>query len=525
MSGIGTHELTADIAYKYAIVSSRNVDLARAQDTIDNSVLVLNNILPDEYINNVNKIRESDLTQELQNKINEPIIDLPDWVGSNKPNYTAAEVGAVAANQGSYNAGKKLVIGLNGTVGVGEIELGANANIEYVRNEKQNILYLSDSIADIENSVVPENCVRTNNEFVFTNLTSGQKIIIPTTCLQGRKYLVRLVVSAPQENLVHTVLGNKYKIDMYNGTINCFSGFIADGNNSNLEIQFNGNKATYTISEVKIQELVTPEISTDSFVYQFGNVTAGSFSATDICSYWNAVPSMQSTMNKAECVTRNVALGQNALSNLITGTRTVAIGSYAGSALKYSDRNIIIGSDALWQSKEAIDNVVIGKAALGKMKYIDGILTMGVANYNVAIGSSAMSGSGMSDDGLGLYTPEYNVAIGYGAGTYTKNGSVCVGYSSGRGRGIGEVAIGKNSGSKSYDLPTNCICIGTDSGYNIGSSSSDMKQIINSIVIGYNAKANKSNQIVIGNSSITEVIIANKKIIFNEGGAITWENL
>ena len=78
------------------------------------------------------------------------------------------------------------------------------------------------------------------------------------------------------------------------------------------------------------------------------------------------------------------------------------------------------------------------------------------------------------------------------------------------------IYIGKNSGSKSYDLPTNCICIGTNAGYNLGSSSSDMKPIVNSIVIGYDVKANKSNQIVIGNSSITEVIIANKKIIFNE---------
>ena len=522
----GVHNLTADIPYKYAIVSSRkNVNLTLAQNTIDNAVLTVNNILPTDYIDNHNFIRESDLTQELQNKINEPIIDLPDWVGPNKPNYTASEVGAVAKSQGSYNAGKNLVVGLDGTVGIGEIEQGVNANIEYVRNEKQNILYLSDNIADIDNSVIPENCVRVNNEFVLTNLTSGQKIIIPTTCLQGRKYFVRLTVSEPKEGLVYTVLGNKHKIDMYNGAINCFSGFIADGNNSNLEVQFNGNRTSYTLSEVKIQELVTPEISTDSFVYQFGNVTAGSFSATDICSYWNAVPSMQSTMNKAECVTRNVALGYCALLNLITGTRTVAIGSFSGSALKHSDRNIIIGSDALWQTEEAVDNVVIGKAALGKMKRIGGVLTMGVSNYNVAIGSDAMTGSGMSDDGLELYTPEYNVAIGYQAGFLTKNGSVCIGHAAGYGRGIGEVAIGKNSGSKSYDLPTNCICIGTNSGYNLGSSSSDMKQIVNSIVIGYNAKSNKSNQIVIGNSSITEVIIANKKIFFNDGGTVTWETI
>ena len=38
------------------------------------------------------------------------------WVAANKPSYTASDVGAVAANQGSGNAGKFLVVGSDGVV-------------------------------------------------------------------------------------------------------------------------------------------------------------------------------------------------------------------------------------------------------------------------------------------------------------------------------------------------------------------------------------------------------------------------
>ena len=46
----------------------------------------------------------------------------------------------------------------------------------------------------------------------------------------------------------------------------------------------------------------------------------------------------------------------------------------------------------------------------------------------------------------------------------------------------------------------------------------------NSTALGNGASANKSNQVVIGNSAVEEVVFCgNKKIIFNADGSVTWE--
>ena len=55
---------------------------------------------------------------------------------------------------------------------------------------------------------------------------------------------------------------------------------------------------------------------------------------------------------------------------------------------------------------------------------------------------------------------------------------------------------------------------------------STRKQYENCIAIGKDADCTKNNQMVLGSSAITEVILmGNKKLIFNSDGTVTWEEI
>lgn len=61
-------------------------------------------------------------------------------------------------------------------------------------------------------------------------------------------------------------------------------------------------------------------------------------------------------------------------------------------------------------------------------------------------------------------------------------------------------------------------------GANGGGSS--VNQLNNVILLGNNIKASKDSQMILGSTAQTEVILlGNKKLIFNEDGSVTWEQI
>jgi hypothetical protein len=125
----------------------------------------------------------------------------------------------------------------------------------------------------------------------------------------------------------------------------------------------------------------------------------------------------------------------------------------------------------MWQCKKAQDNVVIGRSALGKTGEYAEMLN------NVAIGFASMSNQHSSS--------RDSVSVGYQSNIYGTAYSVFIG--------------------------SNCTTTSTNAG------------ITNAIAIGYNASATKSNQCVLGNASVSEFVLGNKKLIFNQDGTVSWE--
>ena len=61
-------------------------------------------------------------------------------------------------------------------------------------------------------------------------------------------------------------------------------------------------------------------------------------------------------------------------------------------------------------------------------------------------------------------------------------------------------------------------------GANGGGSS--VNQLNNVILLGNNIKASKDSQMILGSTAQTEVILlGNKKLIFNEDGSVTWDQI
>lgn len=174
-----------------------------------------------------------------------------------------------------------------------------------------------------------------------------------------------------------------------------------------------------------------------------GNVFIGR--AGNVTMAWDGVNSYTAA--------RNVAIGESAMLNNTTGYFNNAIGFEALKANTTGAGNAVLGSRALLANTTAHDNAAIG----------DNALYSNTTGYeNQAVGYKA----------LYLNTLGYhNVAIGYSAGYNVTEGF-------------------RNT------------FLGDETNVNSGIAAT----VNNSTAIGYSANITASNQIVLGNSSVTEVV-------------------
>ena len=186
-----------------------------------------------------------------------------------------------------------------------------------------------------------------------------------------------------------------------------------------------------------------------------------------------------------------VAIGSSALYSLTSGEKNVSIGFESMLSQTTGANNTVIGYNALRNADGGeSDNVVIGKEAGININHAS-------ADANVIIGSNAGFGGAGAMSGA--------VAIGANAmnstGSNTQTGTVAVGYSSltALTSGANNVAMGYQSGDTITTGSGNTI-IGTyaDAGANAQ----------NQIVIGQNVTGLADNTVTLGNSSITDVYMA-----------------
>ena len=232
--------------------------------------------------------------------------------------------------------------------------------------------------------------------------------------------------------------------------------------------------------------------------------STGSSAKTNVSFGYEALLNPQSSIE-------NTAVGYRALRNTYNSNnqygQNTAIGSYTLYSNTTGRENTANGSNALYSNTTGIQNTAIGSGALysNTTGYSNNALGTyplysNISGYeNQAFGNNALlyNTTGIRNDAFGtgalMYntTGSYNTAIGY-LSLYVITGGDCnvaVGQ-----RALGGITTGSNN-----------TAVGNNAGYS--------SSFTNSTSIGNNSLATSSNQVKIGNSSVTSI-----------GGYVAWTN-
>lgn len=330
----------------------------------------------------------------------------------------------------------------------------------------------------------------------YTHSSGMNAISLNVQTTNGEVYLFEadVEIADPTIEFCKANFGNNPPCLTYNGTNHISVPLLSDGGQFILTP---ATTKTFKLSNITLKKISDEGIEKILDLY---NIISTNHDKN--YGFWNVLLGA-SSMQDAVGSTRTIAIGNFALNALKSGNRNIAVGTYSMNGMANGENNIAIGVDAMMNVKSAQNCVAIGKGIMGRGKRL---------NNNIAIGSGCIHGSLDSES-------SYNIGIGFDAGyNVTGQSNTCIGYKAGESIGVGvaNVAIGRSVS----------IGAGTNRNTCVGDRSSSAAGVSGSIAIGVLASATKSNQMVLGGSSITEVVMCgNKKIIFNEDGSVTWETI
>lgn len=333
-------------------------------------------------------------------------------------------------------------------------------------------------------------------EFDLSKFNVGEKFILRFNCAG--------ITSESSDVLIS--IGNAPSVKTYNGTSSFTLGFIATGGNLKMTPQSGFASTIKDISICKISEDGDEEITleVDNVYAQLNNF---------ITSFWNvAIGARDNTLNKLVNGSRNIAIGNYALKTIVSGNRNIGIGTFAMPFLTEAENNVAIGADTIYPLTKAKNCVGIGKATLGGSQS---------AEDCVAVGAGAMGVYSLNKDRFKC------VAIGVNSGNSIVDSCTHVGYRAGANvAGARNTSIGYNSlavgNRQTVDITgTDLTCVGSMAQI---ANTDTAKAATNSTAIGANTTITKSNQVIIGDSKVEEIILGGKRIIFNADGTCRWEN-
>lgn len=332
-------------------------------------------------------------------------------------------------------------------------------------------------------------------EFTMASVPNLAKLLI-TFDVQGLSERSDVYISAGESALIKS----------YNGGTQVVAGLIYEG--GNLKVTPTSNFAG-TITNLKCR--VLDDNGTEQYTTSVNNVYCQRNRL--VAGYWNIlIGGKITTASRMQDGTRNIAIGEEALNRMVVGNRNVAIGTYSMPMVTEGENNIAIGSDSIYPVKKAINSISIGKGTMSGKS---------VENC-VALGYGAM----------GLWNFEFIrngcTAIGAYSAVGVINGNTHVGYRAGvNTKGAYNTSVGYNSlgiGTRtSIDIVgENLTCVGHDASV---ANNDTAKAANNSTALGYGATITKSNQVVIGNKQIEEVILGGKRLLFNNDNTVSWETI
>ncbi len=203
---------------------------------------------------------------------------------------------------------------------------------------------------------------------------------------------------------------------------------------------------------------------------------------------------------------KNNAIGIDSLVYNTEGSYNTAIGTSALRSNSTGSNNIAIGDQALYENRVGEWNVSIGNASLssnteGRANMAAGSYSMNMnstGSFNTALGSGSLENgtTGVGNTGVGFLSlidnssGNYNTGIGYLA-------------LSGNSTGFENVGIGLLAGY-SEGVPL----MGNSSSVFIGARAGTLEDgLTNVVVIGAGAQGTRSNQVVLGNSEVSETLL------------------
>ena len=338
---------------------------------------------------------------------------------------------------------------------------------------------------------------------IYTH-TSGydNALVFTLATTKGKKYLAKLTKGIEgNENSILVGIGDKTPIDTYNGELVIYIGMISDG--GSLKV-YPSAKYASTL-EIELYEVVDKSSAKQYISYGRQNIYF-KIGDNDVSGWWNVALGYK-TLEKSENSTRCIGIGTNSLSELISGSRNIAIGTYSSAYIPSGKDNVAIGADTLYPSrKECNSNVAIGRSALGGEENQEtvGIGAEVLSSYSGA-GSSqcVVIGCRASRDLADLKGKSQGcTVVGFEAGVCGNQKNTYIGYKAGR-----------------YCKGSSNIMVGADNGGSVN-------QLNDVIILGNNTKASKDGQMILGSTVQTEVVLlGNKKLIFNEDGSVTWEQI
>lgn len=337
---------------------------------------------------------------------------------------------------------------------------------------------------------------------------------VPTE--EGAAYYINWETTGNYEAALFVSIGSTPGVDTYKGADMPSTAIVSDGG---YLIFTPESKYAQGIQNISIRKIGDGETIITKEVLNFDSNTMEG----NIVGFWNVAIGRRAMMSNQNG-SRNIAVGNEALRTLITGTRNVGVGTFALCYLQHGDRNIAIGADSLWFATHADDCIAIGMAAMS---------TRGNGETNlkecIAIGRDAMHNCDNNARNV--------IAIGRYAGTYATIEDVFVGTRAGyRSGGRGNVAIGDQAfstftqeGDGARDPDTGNLIGDYNTFVGKNADVSDVQTAkYRSTAIGYNAKVEKSDQVVLGGDNVKESLIkgdlivrgtdgVRRRIVFNSG--------
>lgn len=174
--------------------------------------------------------------------------------------------------------------------------------------------------------------------------------------------------------------------------------------------------------------------------------------------------------------TGNTGFGDSTLTSVTSGINNSAFGENALTALTSGNTNQAFGYNAGSSITTGADNTAMGASAVGSVT---------TASYNTGIGHNALHQT----------TTSYNTGIGMLALYYNTTGSQ-------------NTAIGAQSAGTTVVTSTNMTFLGAF-------STASVDGLTNSTAIGRGATVTASNQIMLGNSSVTSIATATPSVLYN----------